>query len=80
MDGLESMRLIHRQRPTIPIVISRRPLTPELTSEPDFLAMATKLGAIINPPKPFKSADPLAATEARIAGATQLSQDPGARP
>jgi hypothetical protein len=42
--------------------------------------MATKLGAIINPPKPFKSADPLAATEARIAGATQLSQDPGARP
>jgi hypothetical protein len=70
------MRLIHRQRPTIPIVISRHPLTPE----PNFLAMATKPGAIIKPPKPFKSADPLAAAEARTAGARQLSQDLGARP
>lgn len=80
MDGLETMRLIHRQQPTIAIVISRRPLTPKLASEPDFLAMAAKLGAMLNPPEPFKPADPMAAAEARIAGARQPSQDPGARP
>lgn len=74
MDGLETMRLIHRQRPTIPIiVISGRPLTPELTSEPDFLAMATKLGAICSLPKPFRPADLLATVEGCLAAVTQGS-------
>ena len=60
MDGLETMRLIHRQRPTIPvIVISSRPLTPE----PNFLAMATRLGAICSLPKPFKPTELLATVE-----------------
>ena len=57
MDGLETMRHILRQRPTIPIVvISGRPLVAEGGSEPDFLAMATKLGAVSSLPKPFRPA------------------------
>jgi CheY-like chemotaxis protein len=55
MDGLETMRLVHQRQPDIPvIVISGRQLTPELGSEPDFLTMATKLGAVRSLPKPFK--------------------------
>ena len=56
MDGLETMRLVLERRPDIPIiVISGRPLPPELSSEPGFLGMATKLGAVCTLPKPFKS-------------------------
>jgi CheY-like chemotaxis protein len=57
MDGIETMRHIHRRRPTVPIiVISGRPLVPEASREPDFLAMAMKLGAVSSLPKPFKPA------------------------
>src|ERR1700756_3930531 len=70
MDGLETMRLIHRQRPTIPvIVISSRPLA----SEPDFLAMATRLGAIRSLPKPFKPTELLATVEDCLAAVMQGS-------
>lgn len=80
MDGLETMRLIHRQQPTIPIiVISGRPLPPELTSEPDFLAMATKLGAICSLPKPFKPTELLVTVEgcleANKQGSPPLARD-----
>ncbi|MBV9566350.1 MAG: response regulator [Bradyrhizobium sp.] len=55
MDGLETMRLVRQQHPRIPIIaMSGRPLTPDAGMEPDFLAMATKLGAVRGLPKPFK--------------------------
>jgi CheY-like chemotaxis protein len=55
MDGLETMRLIHQQQPLTPIiVISGRPISSDLASGPDFLTMATKLGAISSLQKPFK--------------------------
>lgn len=57
MDGIETMRLIHQQRPTVPIIVSSgRPLAQDTTREPDFLAMAIKLGAVLSLPKPFKPA------------------------
>jgi CheY-like chemotaxis protein len=57
MDGLETMRLIHQQQPLIPIiVISGNPVTWDPGSGPDFLAMATKLGAVCSLQKPFKPA------------------------
>ena len=56
LDGLETMRHILRQQPAVPIiVISGRPLVGD-AGEPDFLAMATKLGAVSSLPKPFKPA------------------------
>jgi CheY-like chemotaxis protein len=55
MDGLQTMRLIHQQQPLTPIiVISGRPISWDLALGPDFLTMATKLGAISSLQKPFK--------------------------
>jgi len=56
MDGLETMRLVHQQRPDIPIiVISGRPIPQNSSAGPDFLAIAIKLGAINTLQKPFKA-------------------------
>ena len=72
MDGIETMRHIHRQRPGVPIiVISGRPLEPDGTREPDFLAMAIKLGAISSLPKPFRPVDLLAAVARCLDGAAR---------
>ena len=62
MDGLETMRLVHQQRPLTPvIVISGRPLPSDSSSGPDFLTMAIRLGAVSGLQKPFKPAALLAA-------------------
>jgi CheY-like chemotaxis protein len=77
MDGLETMRLIHQRRPRIPIiVISGRPVVPELGTEPDYLAMATKLGAVCSLPKPFKPATLLATVANCLEAAEQLATFP----
>ena len=55
MDGFETMRRLRQQRPSIPIVaISGRPILPDSANPPDFLTMATRLGAIRSLQKPFK--------------------------
>jgi CheY-like chemotaxis protein len=78
MDGLETMRLVLRQRPHIPIiVISGRPIVSEAVSEPDFLGMAIKLGAVSTLPKPFKPTALLAMVSSCLAGAKQTSSSPG---
>ncbi len=62
MDGFETMRLVHQVRPLIPIiVISGRPILSDEGGAPDFLTMATKLGAVSSLQKPFKPAALLAA-------------------
>jgi CheY-like chemotaxis protein len=83
MDGLETMRLMLGQRPNIPIiVISGRPIVSEAMGEPDFLSMATKLGAIRTLPKPFRPAELQAAVSACLSGCvgaakqTSLQQGP----
>jgi CheY-like chemotaxis protein len=76
MDGLETMRLIHRQQPALPIiVVSGRPLPTEMTTEPDFLDMATKLGAIRSLPKPFKPMALMTTVEACLNWTTQPARD-----
>jgi CheY-like chemotaxis protein len=73
MDGLETMRLIHQQRPLTPIiVISGRPMAWNPEQGPDFLTMATKLGAIYSLQKPFKPAALLAA----VAGCLEAAKRP----
>lgn len=73
MDGLETMRRIRQNQPTIPIiVISGRPMTTDLGTEPDYLAMATKLGAVCSLPKPFKPATLLAT----VAGCLEATREP----
>ncbi len=74
MDGLETMRLMLAQRPDIPIiVISGRPIVSDAMSEPDFLSMATKLGAIRTLPKPFRPAELEATVSSCLGAAKQTS-------
>lgn len=62
MDGLETMRHIRARAPAVPIiVISGRSVTPETYAEPNFLEMATRLGAVAGLRKPFRAEALLAA-------------------
>ncbi|MGY8667360.1 response regulator [Bradyrhizobium sp. UFLA05-109] len=64
MDGLETMRHIRSRAPGVPIiVISGRSATPDAYAEPDFLNMATRLGAAASLPKPFRPEALLAAVD-----------------
>jgi CheY-like chemotaxis protein len=77
MDGLETMRHIHQTRPRMPIiVISGRPIVQDLGTEPDYLAMATRLGAVCSLPKPFKPATLLATVAGCLEAAKQLAASP----
>jgi CheY-like chemotaxis protein len=74
MDGFETMRLIHQQQPLIPIiVISGNPVAWDAGSGPDFLTMATKLGAVTSLQKPFKPAALLAAVTGCLEAAKRSS-------
>ncbi len=70
MDGLETMKLIHQRQPLIPIlVISGHPVSWDSGTAPDFLKMATKLGAILSLQKPFGPTELLAAVSGCLAAA-----------
>ena len=72
MDGLETMRFVHQQQPLIPIIVmSGRPIDRDLG--PDFLTMATKLGAVCSLQKPFKAAALLAAVTGCLEAAKRSS-------
>ena len=77
MDGFETMRMVRQRHPLIPIiVISGRPISTEPDSAPDFLTMATKLGAISSLQKPFRPADLLAAVAGCLEAAGRGSPQP----
>jgi len=77
MDGLETMRRIREKQPAIPIiVISGRSLGTDLGTEPDYLAIATKLGAVCSLPKPFKPATLLATVTGCLEAAGQSGTIP----
>jgi CheY-like chemotaxis protein len=77
MDGIETMRLVHQQRPLLPIiVISGNPNLPEQGSAPDFLTMATKLGAVSSLQKPFRPAALLEAVAGCLEAAKRRSSPP----
>ena len=75
MDGLETMRLIHQRQPLLPIiVISGNPAGS--ASGPDYLDMATKLGAVTTLQKPFKPAALLVAVAGCLETAAAVSRPP----
>ena len=76
MDGLETMRHVRAQQPTLPIiVISGRSAAPDTYAEPDFLRMATKLGAVASLQKPFRADALLAAVDGCLAA--KIEAKPG---
>lgn len=60
MDGLETIGLVQKQQPGIPIIVISG-YNSGAGSMPDFLNMATKLGAVYSLQKPFRPADLLEA-------------------
>ena len=74
MDGFETMRLVRQQQPLIPIiVISGKPMPADSSTGPDFLTMATKLGAVSSLQKPFKPAALLEAVASCLEAAKRPS-------
>jgi DNA-binding response OmpR family regulator len=62
MDGLETIRLVHEQKPDLPIIVmSGMSFRTGSAPAPDFLSMATKLGAISSLKKPFRPRELMAA-------------------
>jgi CheY-like chemotaxis protein len=55
MDGFETVRLVRQQHPSVQIiVISGHSIPSGSNPSPDFLTMATKLGAVRSLQKPFR--------------------------
>jgi CheY-like chemotaxis protein len=62
MDGFETMRLVHQSRPEMPVIVmSGQEFRSASERGPDFLHMATKLGATSSLQKPFRPPELLAA-------------------
>jgi CheY-like chemotaxis protein len=73
MDGFETMKLVHRSWPEMPIiVISGQQFRLASDRQPDFLHMATRLGAVSSLQKPFKPSELLAA----VSGSLSNSRPP----
>ncbi len=80
MDGFETIRAIHERDPAVPIiVISGFTFRGTSAPAPDFLAMATQLGAACSLRKPFRASDMLAAVDACIARRTGAAASTRAR-
>ena len=74
MDGFETLRLVRQQNPSLPIIaISGRPIPSGPDDGPDFLVMATKLGAIRSLHKPFRPSVLLATVAACLEAANRPS-------
>jgi CheY-like chemotaxis protein len=79
MDGFETMRLVHQSWPEMPVIVMSGQQF-RLASEggPDFLHMATKLGAISGLQKPFRPQELLAAVAKSLSDPVQSSRPPKA--
>jgi CheY-like chemotaxis protein len=75
MDGFETMGLVRQSRPEMPIVvISGNQPWPVSEPAPDFLYMATKLGAVSSVQKPFRPDDLLTAVTRSLSDSPTSSQ------
>jgi DNA-binding NtrC family response regulator len=75
MDGFETMRLVHQSRPEMPVIVmSGQQFRSASERGPDFLHMATKLGAISSLQKPFRPQELLAAVAKSLSDSLQSSR------
>jgi DNA-binding NtrC family response regulator len=71
MDGFETMKRVHELRPEMPIiVISGQEFRMASEQRPDFLHMATQLGAVSSVQKPFKPSELLATVNVSLSNAS----------
>jgi CheY-like chemotaxis protein len=75
MDGFETMRLVHQSRPEMPVIVmSGQEFRSASERGPDFLHMATKLGAISSLQKPFRPQELLAAVAKSLSDSQHSSR------
>lgn len=73
MDGFETMKVVHRSRPHMPVVvISGQQFSYSSEPTPDFLHMATRLGAVASLQKPFRPPELLAAVDGILSSSQSL--------
>src|SRR5262245_27753103 len=81
MDGLQSIRAFKHYAPSVPVIaISGFMFRDSSRPAPDFLAMATKLGAAYSLHKPFRATDLLRLVEACLADPTTPAAGPLSAP
>ena len=69
IDGFETMRLVHQSRPHMPVIaMSGQQFAFASERQPDFLHMATRLGAVFSLQKPFKPSELLTAVNGSLSG------------
>ena len=79
MDGFETLRLVRQQNPSLPIIaMSGRPIPSNSAEGPNFLVMATKLGAVTSLQKPFRPNVLLNTVAACLAAANRPSSQDAA--
>jgi CheY-like chemotaxis protein len=75
MDGFETMRLVRQSWPEMPIIVmSGHQFQAGSERGPDFLHMATKLGAVSSLQKPFRPEDLLAAIARGLSDSSRPSE------
>jgi CheY-like chemotaxis protein len=75
MDGFETMRHVHQSRPEMPVIVmSGQQFRSASERGPDFLHMATKLGAVSSLQKPFKPHELLAAVAKSLSDSLRSSR------
>ena len=75
MDGFETMRLVHQSWPEMPVIaMSGQQFRSASERGPDFLYMATKLGAVSSVKKPFRPNDLLTAVAGSLSNSPTSSQ------
>ena len=73
MDGFETMKLVHQSWPEMPIiVISGQQFSLASERPPDFLHMATRLGAVSSLQKPFRPAELLDTVNGSLSSSSPL--------
>jgi CheY-like chemotaxis protein len=77
IDGFETMNLVRQSRPEMPIIVmSGNPYRSGSDRAPDFLYMATKLGAVSSLQKPFRPHDLLTAVAESLSASPASSRPP----
>jgi CheY-like chemotaxis protein len=77
VDGFETMKLVHQSQPQMPVIVmSGQQFRLASERQPDFLHMATRLGAVSGLQKPFRPAELLTA----VNGSLSSSQPPPGLP
>jgi CheY-like chemotaxis protein len=77
MDGFETMNLVRQSRPEVPVIVmSGHQFQSGTERKPDFLYMATKLGAVSSLQKPFRPNDLLNVVAGSLSASLASSQPP----